>query len=79
MASGIPAIRRLNRQCVIVVDVALRTRRNLARWRHLMRVRQWEARRAVVKRRVQPRGRVVTGQALRSRKACRNVVRYIPA
>ena len=64
VASGISAVRRLNRQCVIVVDVALRTRCNLTGRRHLVRIRQREARRAVVKLPVQPADHVVARRAL---------------
>ena len=64
MASGISAIRRLNCQCVIVIDVALRARRNLTRRRHLVRIRQREARRAVVKLPIQPTDHVVARRAL---------------
>lgn len=49
MAPGIPAVIRLSRQIVIVVDMAIRASVYLAGWRHLVRIGQREARRAVVK------------------------------
>ena len=68
MAPGISAVIRLSRQIVIVVDMAIRASVYLARWRHLVRIGQREARRAVVKIRRQPGDRIVTSGARRNRK-----------
>jgi len=48
VASGIPAVGRLDRQIVIVVDVAVRAGVHFARRRHLVRIRQRKTRRAVI-------------------------------
>lgn len=63
MASGVSAIIRLNRQIVIVVDVAVRAGVDLASRRHLVRVGQRKARRRVVKVRRQPRNCIVASRA----------------
>ena len=64
MAARISAVRRLNGQRVIIVNVALRTRRYFSSRRHLVRIRQREARRAVVKLAIQPTDHVVARRAL---------------
>ena len=66
MAPGIPAIIRLNRQIVIVVDVAVRASSHFARGRQLVRTCQREACRAVIKIRRLPRNRVVASRARRN-------------
>jgi hypothetical protein len=68
VASGVPAIIRLNRQIVIVVDVAVRAGSDLTGGRQLVRARQGEACRAVIKIRRQPRNRVVASGARSNRK-----------
>jgi len=68
MASGIPAVVRLNRQIVIVVDMAVRAGIHLPRRRHLVRIRQREACRAVIEVRCQPRNGIVASGAGRNRK-----------
>lgn len=76
MTSGIAAVRRLDIQRVIIVDVALRARGHLACRRHLVRIRQRETRGRVIECRVGPvRGVVATG-ALRSREARGHVIRH---
>ena len=57
--------------------MALRARRHFSSRRHLVRIRQWETGGAVIKRRVQPASRIMASRALRSREACRHVIRYI--
>jgi len=54
MASRIPAIRRLNRQRLIVHSMALVASRNLAGRGKLMRIRQRETGFGVVERRIRP-------------------------
>jgi len=39
MALRVAAVGRLNRQIVIAIDVAVRASADLARWRHLVRIR----------------------------------------
>ena len=68
MATGIPAVIRLNRQIVIVVDVAVRAGVDLAGGRQLVRTCQRKARRRVIKVRRQPRNRVMASRARRNRK-----------
>ena len=64
MAAGIPAVRRLNGQRVVIVNVALRTCRHFSCRRHLVRIRQREARCAVIKLPIQPSDHVVARRAL---------------
>ena len=49
MASRIAAIRRCNRQCVVIVFVAIRAGHDFSGRCKLVRIRQWEARRGVIK------------------------------
>ena len=56
MASRIAAIRRCNRQCVVIVFVAIRAGHDFARRRQLVRIRQRETCRRVIERR-SPRNR----------------------
>ena len=49
VAARIPAVRRRNRQRVVIVDVAIRAGRDFTRRRHLVRIGQRETRRAVIK------------------------------
>jgi hypothetical protein len=68
VAPGIPAVIRLNRQIVIVVDVAVRASVHFARGSHLVRIRQRKTRGRVVKIRRQPGNRIVAIRAGRNRK-----------
>ena len=77
VATGIPAVRRLNIQRVVVVDVALRASRDLPCRGHLVRIRQREARGAVIERRIRPTCGVVTSRALRNREARGDVIRDV--
>ena len=84
MASGVPAIGRLDCQSVVVVDVAVRAGVHLPCWRHLMRIRQRKARSRVIKGRRQERDCIVTVRAVRCCERCpcsrvRGVVRSLPA
>ena len=63
MAASVSAIRRLNLQIVVVVDVALRALRDFAGRRHLVRIGQWETGRAVIELAVRPSGDGVTSGA----------------
>ena len=64
MAARIAAVRRLNGQRVVIVNVALRTCRHFSCRRHLVRIRQREARCAVIKLPIQPTDHVVACRAL---------------
>jgi len=80
MAASVAAIRRLNFQCVIVVDVAGTAHRNFsAVGNQLMRVDQREAGGAVIKSRAGPVHGAVARGALRGRKTRRKVVRDVSA
>ena len=68
VAPGISAVARLNRQIVVVVDVAVGAGVHLASRCHLVRIRQWETRRAVIESRSRPRDRIVASRAVRDRK-----------
>ena len=68
MAPRISAVIRLDRQIVIVADVAVGAGRHLARRRHLVRVRQREAGGRVVKIRRQPGNCIVASGTRRNRK-----------
>ena len=62
------AIRVRRRKRVVVSDVAIRAGIGLARRRHLVRTRQWPARRAVIKYRRRPGNRIVARRTIRGRK-----------
>src|SRR6516162_7162683 len=62
------AIRVRTGKAIVVVDMAVRAGGHLACWRQLVRIRQPEARGAVIKGRGRPGGGVVTGRAVRNRK-----------
>ena len=84
MASGVPAVCRLDRQIVVVVGVAVCAGIHLARRRHLVRIRQRKTRNRVIKGRRQERDGVVTVRAVRCgergpRGRMRGVVRSLPA
>ena len=79
VATGVSAIGRLDLQVVVVIDVALRTLRNLPGGSHLVGVGEREARRAVIESGVGPAGGVVASGALRDREAGGDVVRDAPA
>lgn len=79
VASGVPAIIRLDGQIVIIVNVALGAGRNLSGRCHLVRVRQRETGSAMVEGRVGPTRSVVARGALRDREACGDVIRYAAA
>lgn len=64
----VPAIGRLDRQIVIVVDVAVAAGGDLARRGHLMRIRQREAGRGVIKGRILPGNGVMAVGATGDRK-----------
>ena len=64
MAAGIPAVCWRNRKGIVVADMALRARCDLARRGHLVRVGQREARGAVIESRVSPVDGVVAARAL---------------
>ena len=76
MATGIPAVIRLNRQRRVIPHVALIAARHLSGRRDLVRVRQRKTGVGVVERRIRPHDSVVTLRAERRRKARGNVVRY---
>ena len=59
MTLGVSAIGRLNRQIVVVIDVAVGAGRYLARRCHAVRVRERKTRRGVIKIRVLPGNGVV--------------------
>ena len=59
MALGIAAVGRLDLQIVVVVDVAVGAGIYFSRWRQLMRIRQRETGRGVIKGRVLPGDRVM--------------------
>ena len=61
VTTGISAIRRLNRQRIVAVDVALRASRHFTGRSQLVRVRQREAGGAVVKFAIGPTDHVVAG------------------
>ena len=63
VAAGVAAIRRLNAQCVVAADVTLRASRHFTGRSHLVRIRQREARGAVIKLAVGPNGDGVAGGA----------------
>jgi len=79
MAAGIPAVGRRNRKRIVVANVALRTRGDLARRGHLVRVGQREARGAVIECRVGPVDGVVASRALRCGEARLNVIGDVAA
>jgi len=76
VAARIAAVRGSDLQIVVVADVALRAGGYFARGCHLVRVRQREAGRAVIERRICPICGVVAGGALRNWEACCNMIRY---
>ena len=81
MAAGVAAIRRLNGQCVVAADVTLRACRHFTGGSHLVRIRQREARGAVIKLAVRPnRDGVAGGACRRSRREVRgHVIRHVSA
>ena len=68
MASRVSAVTRLDRQIVIVIEVAIRAGGHLACRRHLVRVRQRKTSGRVVKIGRQPGNRIVASGARRNRK-----------
>ena len=72
VASGISAIVRLDRQVVVVVDVAVGASIHLTGRRHLVRIGEREPGGAVIKVRGCPRYRVMTGRAGRHWKDIRS-------
>lgn len=76
MTLGIPAIRRLNRQIVIVVDMAVRAAGYLARRRQLVRARQGKSGGRMIKIRREPGNRIVASGTGRNRKhrGCRRML-----
>ena len=66
VAAGVSTIVRLNGQRIVTADVALRASRDFAGGSHLVRIRQREARGAVIKLAVGPHGDGVAGGAGRS-------------
>ena len=79
MAAGVSAVGRRNRKRIVIANVALGTRGDLARRRHLVRVGQREAGGGVIERRVGPVRRVVAARALRSGEPSLDVIGDIAA
>jgi hypothetical protein len=81
VAAGVSAIRRLDRQIVVAVEVAICAGRRLAGGRHLVRIHQRETCGAVVKFSVGPRRDRMTTRTSRgcAWECCGHVVRNIPA
>ena len=79
MAASVSAIRRLNLQIVVVVDVALRALRDFAGRRHLVRIGQGETRRTVIESGVRPAGGVMARRTLRDRESGGDVIRNAAA
>ena len=79
MAASVSAIRRLNLQIVVVVDVALRALRDFAGRRHLVRIGQRETRGAVIESGVRPAGGVMARRTLRDRESGGDVIRNAAA
>jgi len=79
VASGIPAIRRLDGQAVVIVDVARSAGWHQSGGRQLVGVGQRKARGSVVKGCIGPKDRIVARRAQRGREARGDVVRHAAA
>ena len=77
VAARIPAVRGLNIQRIIVVDVALRARGYFPRGRHLVGIGERETGSAVIESCVRPRRGVVASGTLRHRKAPADVIWHV--
>jgi hypothetical protein len=78
VATCVSAVRRRNRQRVVVADVAVRAAHDFTRRGQLVRIRKREAGVAMVESRVCPHDGVVAGRAERRREASRNVIWHGP-
>ena len=79
MASGIPAVGRLDREGRVIPQMALIAARDLSRRRDLVRIRQRKARVGVIKSRIGPHIRVMALAAQGGRESRGNVVRHTSA
>jgi len=74
VAAGVAAVRRLDLQIVVVIDVALGALRDFASRRHLVRIRQRETGGAVIESGVRPACGVVARGALGDRESGGDVI-----